>query len=147
MTWFLCPGLKDYDGNPYDYPTPGNSAGDLFLGWLSDPFKGWKGDLQLGDEKVAVNQLVTIVWGCLCFLLLFPKNPGPSRSNRIDGLNPSHSHVIGLDRGNPGFLGYTNGFSGNQFVCSNVKMCPTLEKEDLPPNGVHLPTPLDPWWA
>jgi len=28
-----------------------------FLGWLSDPFKGLS-DLQLGDEKGTLNQLV-----------------------------------------------------------------------------------------
>ena len=30
-----------------------------FLGWLSDPLE-WLGDLQLGDEKVTLNHLVTI---------------------------------------------------------------------------------------
>ena len=29
-----------------------------FLGWLSDPFKGLS-DLQLGDQKVTLNHLVT----------------------------------------------------------------------------------------
>ena len=29
-----------------------------FLGWLSDPFK-WLSDLQLGDEKVTLNHLVS----------------------------------------------------------------------------------------
>ena len=32
-----------------------------FLGWLSDPFKG-SSDLQLGDEKVTLNHLVSVVF-------------------------------------------------------------------------------------
>ncbi len=30
-----------------------------FLGWLSDPFK-WLSDLQIGDEKVTLNHLVSV---------------------------------------------------------------------------------------
>ena len=32
-----------------------------FFGWLSDPFKG-SSDLQLGDEKVTLNHLVSVVF-------------------------------------------------------------------------------------
>ena len=36
-----------------------------FLGRLSDPFEGLS-DLQLGDEKVTLNHLVSILFECLC---------------------------------------------------------------------------------
>jgi len=32
-----------------------------FLGWFSDPFK-WLSDLQLGDEKVTLNHLDSILF-------------------------------------------------------------------------------------
>ena len=32
-----------------------------FLGSLSDPFKGWNRDLQLGDTKVTLNNLGNII--------------------------------------------------------------------------------------
>ena len=38
-----------------------------FLGWLSDPFKGLS-DLQLGNEKVTLNDLVSVVF--FCFFLV-----------------------------------------------------------------------------
>ena len=39
-------------------------------------------------------------------LLLFPKNPDPSRSNRIFFGFQSHPKRIGMDRGTPEFLGH-----------------------------------------
>ena len=36
-----------------------------FSGWLSDPFE-WLSDLQLGDEKVTKNHLVT----CVCLIVV-----------------------------------------------------------------------------
>ena len=52
---------------------PGDSKNVTFLGWLSDPFK-WLSDLQLGDQKVTLNHLVTFY--CLIFCL--GKNYGSS---------------------------------------------------------------------
>ena len=44
-----------------------------FLGWLSDPFKGLS-DLQLGDQKVTLNHLVTV--HSLKLIEFAPKNGG-----------------------------------------------------------------------
>ena len=42
-----------------------------FLGWLSDPFKGLS-DLQLGDQKVTLNNLVAAFPQCFPHFANFP---------------------------------------------------------------------------
>ena len=48
-----------YYYNPYGSIIPTWQFFVTFLGWLSDPFK-WLSDLQLGDEKVTLNHLVSV---------------------------------------------------------------------------------------